>query len=150
MFKIKIDVRCNYIAEDQNGTQYLYEVYPSIEEDFWDINRNKLYCTKTNTFNLDLGDNWKDSLHKLIRDDQGYIIDVQKITARPNLSVDTKVICKSDNEEVNRYFSHFPDDPSVPGIYVFLNGKTSWSSDENYKAYYRKWEIYTEHHSILS
>lgn len=124
--------------------------FPTVRTHVWRIDLNNFCIAEVSNVYFDLGDNWKDSLHKLIRDDQGYIIDVQKITARPNLSVDTKVICKSDNEEVNRYFSHFPDDPSDPGIYVFLDGKTSWSSDENYKAYYRKWEICPEHHSILS
>lgn len=140
MLKIKLDNTYNYIAKDQNGAQYLYEVVPSVRTYVWSIDLNNSCYAEISNVYFDLGDNWKESLHKLIRDDQGYIIDIQKVTARPNLSVDTKVICKSDNEEVNRYFSHFPDDPSDPGIYTFEFGQNSWTSNGRF-TYFKKWRI---------
>lgn len=137
--KIKIDEKYNYIVERHDGEQFILEFMPKLNNDKWVIRKG--YWRNLLDVKFDLGNDWRNSLHQIVR--QGEHISFNPIIQRVDLQIDTKIIVYDEitNTVKHRYFAAYPDDPSVPGIYVFLNGKTSWSSDENYKAYYRKWEI---------
>lgn len=71
----------------------------------------------------------------------------KKLPHRPNFKTDQPLIVESPHMSGNyfrRYFSHWPDDPADMGVYVFCNGKTSWSSESSGTAYFKNWKAFDE------
>lgn len=116
--------RYNYIAEDSDGTQWLYEAMPVVSGNHW---KNSSSIDVTNcrvTFNL--GDNWKESLHKI--DHVTGELEKVKVKILPYLPVDTKVLVRDcrGGEWEKRYFKKFN---RAGKIVTFINGSTSWSDE---------------------
>lgn len=88
--KLKLDNYIHYIAEDENGAQYFYERSPVRGSSYWLSDGYSVTKMK-----FDLGSNWKQSLHEVVRDDEGYVTLI-KCNTCPDILIDTKVIVWDD------------------------------------------------------
>ena len=102
--------------------------------DLWEIGKNNLCSVKDNSITID-------DIHNMSRivemEFEEYKIDFSKIKKGTPLFVyDVGDDIKSF-KKLRRYFSHYNDD-DVKGIVVFPEGKTEWSSgdDYNYEYYF--------------
>lgn len=96
--------RYNYIAEDSDGTQWLYDAMPVVSGNHW--KRSSSGTDETNCkVTFDLGDNWKESLHKI----DHVTGELEKVIILPDLPVDTKVLVRDfegENMRENVYYRY--------------------------------------------
>lgn len=127
--------RYNYIAEDSDGTQWLYEAMPVVSGNHWKNSSSSIDGTNCRvTFNL--GDNWRESLHK-INHETG---ELEKVKMFPDLPVDTKVLVRDygDTVWVKKYFKKFNMDGN---IITFGDGATSWSAESFNESTWDEWRL---------
>lgn len=137
MIKIKLEGCYNYVSKDECGNIWAHELIPKLGWYKW-YNRkgkNNTCCLKF----IHLPMPWDKSLHKLIRDKDGFVVDLEPYTPDPReeLKVDDKVwVWNNKGIKYPRYFSSY--DPDDCGISVFMVGSTSFSA--NGTSHWDYWE----------
>lgn len=129
MIKIKLEGCYNYVSKDECGNIWTHELIPKLGWYGWNNRKgkNNTCCLKF----IHLPMPWDKSLHKLIRDKDGFVVDLESYTPDPReeLKVDDKVwVWNFDGRPKRpRYFSSYDKDKR--GISTFIDGATSFSTD---------------------
>lgn len=140
MMRLDISRDFNFIAKNGVGSLILFKSAPTLAKDHWIGDR----WWELSTRMLDLGPIWKDSVHRLIRDGEGYVVDLAHYIPDPReeLKVDDVLWVWHNNREfkVPRCFHSYSK--SEEGIRVFIQGMTllTASSEEKCVVCYSHWE----------
>lgn len=132
---LKFEIKDGWIAKDENETVFIYSDKPYKEKWVWNSTGNRVVMTKF--FNVELTDDWEDSLYE-IKD--GIVSKYIEKNKKIGLKIDDLVLVSDDEKYwIPRYFAGWSEMGN--GILTWKEGRTSITGNgRTYWTHYKKYE----------